>query len=123
MAITFEEKSNIGRNITVLVILVLLLAGVIFFVWRLLQSAQVDISVEPVNNVQIDKKVLSDPRIASLELFPEIPPATVGDVRQNPFVRYVAPSENKTKPASPSPDDSKTEDSKTEDLKTLPVQP
>jgi len=113
MAITFEEKSNIGKNITVLAILVLLLAGTGFLAWKLLQSTQVETVAAPVNNVQIDKKVLSDPRIASLELFPEIPPATVGDVRQNPFVKYVAPLEDKTKSA----------DLKTEDSQTPVVQP
>jgi hypothetical protein len=120
MAITFEEKSNIGKNITVLVILGVLLAGAGFFAWKLSRATQVETVVVSVNDVQIDKKILSDPRIASLELFPEIPPATAGDVRQNPFIKYAAPPEDKTKSADLK---TETEDLKTEDSQTPIVQP
>jgi len=89
MAITFEEKSNIGKNIVIAFTLVLLLAVAGFMAWKLSQSSQVETAVVPMNNVQINKKVLSDSRISSLELFPEIPAATIGEVRQNPFIKEV----------------------------------
>jgi hypothetical protein len=87
MAITFEEKSNVGKNISEILIIVALIAGIGFFGWKLFQGAQVVAPDMSVVNVKIDEKVLDDPRISSLDLFPEIPTATVGAVRENPFVK------------------------------------
>jgi hypothetical protein len=87
MAITFEEKSNVGKDISEILIIVALIAGVGFFGWKLFQGAQVTAPDLSAVNVKIDEKVLSDPRIPSLDLFPEIPTVTVGAVRENPFVK------------------------------------
>lgn len=87
MAITFEEKNNVGKNISEILVILALIAGVGFFGWKLFQGSQVTPPDLSAANVQIDEKVLNDPRISSLDLFPEIPTVTVGAVRANPFVK------------------------------------
>jgi hypothetical protein len=94
MAITFEEKNNFGLKIAIISLFAVIILGIFgFLIWKLL-SAKSEVVLAPrAQKIQIDTKILTDSRLESLELFPEIPPATISAVRVNPFV------EDNTKPA------------------------
>jgi hypothetical protein len=90
MAITFEEKSDIGPKVAAVCVIVALLGAAVFFGVKLFQNEPTESFAIPTASVKLDTEVLKDPRIASLELFPEVPPAAISLVRENPFVDQVA---------------------------------
>ncbi len=88
MAITFEQKSNFGKNMLILVVLISALAGGVFYVWNALRrdNAQVDLT-PPLLSHGIDTEIFQNPSLAELEIFPEIPLADPEPPRQNPFAK------------------------------------
>ena len=103
MAITFEEKSNLGKNIAILIVLVAVFFVIIFFGWRFLRENQAPASgtMPPVSGVNI--QALQDPRLADLETFPKIAPAEFETGSRNPFVETPA-VESASEPAVPEPE-------------------
>lgn len=89
MAIIFEEKSNLGKNIVILIFVIALLAAGGFWLWNFLQTNEVEISDAPAMPAGINLEVLQDPNLASLEVFPEITPMKIDFTNRNPFVEYV----------------------------------
>lgn len=92
MAITFEEKSKAGRNAIIIALAAVILAAAGFFIWKFMPAAPVVDFPASVNKVRIEKEILTDPRVAALELFPEIPSVPAGEPRMNPFVEQAATS-------------------------------
>jgi len=98
MAITFEDEekhSPIGTIFGVILMVAVFGAGGFYGIHYLI-SRQPSIVASPSAVIQMKKEVLSDPRLDSLELMPEIVPGddTVG--HDNPFQRLVAPSKTVT---------------------------
>ena len=88
MAITFENNNN-GNNRTIIIIIlviivILSLAG--FLLWKMSSETLSSAPVPQVATEIIDDKVLTDARVNSLELFPQIPPSTLPAGKKNPFV-------------------------------------
>jgi len=98
MAITFEEKSELGKNIAIVFVLVAVSSGAGFLGWKLSQGVPVEEVVIAPNSVRINKQVLEDSRLTALEMFPSLPPAMVGEVRENPFAEYDGPAATTTLP-------------------------
>lgn len=86
MAITFEEKSNTVRDAVIVAGMAVLLIAAGFFAWKSIQETPIVDSFATGIEFKINKEALNDSRFTSLELFPEIPPATIAVVRTNPFV-------------------------------------
>lgn len=85
MAITFEEKNNTVKTLVIMVLLVvfLLLAG--FLVWKFFLRNPPSVAVINPGNEKIDKNLLKDARIDSLDLFPQIAPSAIPAGKINPF--------------------------------------
>jgi len=87
MAITFEDEekhSPIGTIFGVILLVAVFGAGG-FFGIHYLMSRQQAVVASPSAIIQMNKEILSDPRLDSLELMPEIVPGddTIG--HDNPF--------------------------------------
>lgn len=98
MAIIFEEKSNLGKNIAISLVILALLGAAIFWLLNLMQTNQPEIPDTPIMPAEIDVQVLQSSDLASLEIFPEITPAEIDFTNRNPFVEYV-PAENEEESA------------------------
>lgn len=98
MAITFEEKSELGKNIAIVVVLVAISSGAGFLGWKLSQDVPVETVTTAPTIIRIDKTILEDARLASLEKFPVLPPAMVGAVRENPFAEDDGTTASSTAP-------------------------
>jgi len=85
MAITFEEKSNPNRTAIIVFLLVAVLAAAGFLAWKMLLSEAPANQASVSGKLQISKGILDDSRVASLELFPEIPAAAGAGTKGNPF--------------------------------------
>jgi len=86
MAITFQEKSNLGKKIAVLLALFLIFAAVIFFGWRFIEQSFTAPPALPAPVPTLNVETLQDPRLADLEMFPRISPPEEEITRENPFV-------------------------------------
>ncbi|UMX48112.1 MAG: hypothetical protein L7H18_01035 [Candidatus Nealsonbacteria bacterium DGGOD1a] len=96
MAITFEEKNNNVRNIAIVAVIAVFLIVAGIFAWKSIQEPPVVNLIPAESAIQIRTEILDDPRLAALELFPEIPPAAAPAVRDNPFVKNKAQSATST---------------------------
>jgi hypothetical protein len=90
MAITFVEKSNFGKNIATLSLIVAAVAAAGFLGWNFLRDSLAVPPVAVVENAGINKKILEDPVLATLEIFPQIPAPEIETPSQNPFVEQSA---------------------------------
>ncbi len=90
MAITFQEKSNSGKKIAVLLVLLLVFAAIVFFGWRFIEQSFTAPPALPASMPTLNIEVLQDPRLADLEMFPRISPPEEEIVRENPFVESSA---------------------------------
>lgn len=90
MAITFEEKSYVGRNILVLLAIAAATAGIGYWGWIFLQQVLVVAPPMAVSPAGIDMKILEDPAVAAFDLYPEIGAAENEFTSQNPFVKMSA---------------------------------
>ena len=86
MAITFEEKSNLGKNIAILLVLTAIFFAIIFFAWRFLKESQTSAPNIAPPPASINIETLQDPRLADMEIFPKIVPLESEVARLNPFV-------------------------------------
>ena len=86
MAITFEEKNNSSMTIIIILLGLIILGAAGFLMWQsfIKNTKPVAIAVQPVE--RIDDKVLKDPTLESLELFPQIPPSATPLGKNNPFL-------------------------------------
>ncbi len=85
MAITFKEKSNLGKNAAVLVVFIAIFCAIIFFGWRFLQEGRMTVSGGAIPMVSVDIQALQDPRLAEMDTFPKVAPLELESPRQNPF--------------------------------------
>lgn len=89
MAITFEDeekRSSVGTFLGIFLFLAVVgVAG--FFGVRYLMNRQQAIVPSTTAMIQLNKEVLSDPRLDSLELMPEIVPGEDPVGRENPFTQ------------------------------------
>jgi hypothetical protein len=90
MAITFQEKSNLGKKIAVLLALFLIFAAVIFFGWRFIEQSFTAPPALPAPAPALNVEVLQDPRLAEMEMFPRISPPEEEITRENPFAEVPA---------------------------------
>lgn len=86
MAITFEDKSSGNRTIIIVLLAVAVLAAAGYFGWNVLVASLPPVEAPQPVMEKIDYKVLTDARLDSLELFPEIPPSSVPAGKNNPFI-------------------------------------
>jgi hypothetical protein len=91
MAITFEQKQGISKSVIAAGLIVVLLAAIGFFVWKVYwQEAEQELEVGS-SQIQLEYRVLNDERIISMELFPEIPAANEAGIgKKNPFAESEA---------------------------------
>jgi len=89
MPIIIEEENNTGRNAVIISAFLMLLVAAGFLIWQVSREKQIPTPSAPANVVQINKEIFDDSRLDQLELFPEIPPATVETARKNPFVESI----------------------------------
>ena len=90
MAITFQEKSNLGKRIAVSLVLFLIFAAIIFFGWRFVKQSSTVPPALSVSAPTLNIEVLRDPRLAEMEMFPLISPPEEEITRENPFVEFSA---------------------------------
>jgi len=86
MAITFEQKQGISKSVIATVLIVVLLAAIGFFVWKVYwQEAEQELEISSPQ-IQMEYRVLNDERIVSMELFPQIPAPNEASIgKKNPF--------------------------------------
>ena len=93
MAITFEQKQDFSKSLIALVIIIVLLAAIGFFVWKIYWQEPVELDMTSSSEIQIEYRILNDDRIVSLELFPQIPVADEANIgKMNPFAEADATS-------------------------------
>ncbi len=91
MAITFKEKSNLGKNAAILAVFVAIFCAIIFFAWRFLQESRATVpDIMAPMMVSVDVQALQDPRLAEMDTFPKIAPLELESPRQNPFAEAPA---------------------------------
>ena len=90
MAITFQEKSNLGKRIAVLLVLSAALGAVVFFGWNFTKGNSAALPAFPVPAPALNVEVLQDPRLAEMEMFPRISPPEEEIARGNPFAEVSA---------------------------------
>lgn len=90
MAITFQEKSNLGKRIAVSLVLFAALGAVVFFGWNFIKENSAALPALPVPAPALNVEVLQDPRLVKMEMFPRISPPEEGITRGNPFVEFSA---------------------------------
>ena len=91
MAITFEQKKDVSKSVIAAVLIIVLLAAISFFVWKVYWQKPEEGSDLGASKVQLEYRVLNDERIVSMELFPEIPTATEANIgKKNPFAEIDA---------------------------------
>lgn len=98
MAITFQEKSNLGKNILILLALIALFSAVVFFAWYFLQENVPPSSILSPASTGIDVGILQDSYLAEMDFFPEIKMIEADGLRQNPFVENAVISEENAAP-------------------------
>jgi hypothetical protein len=86
MAITFEEKSYVGRNISILLAIAAVVVAAAYFIWGFLRQNLVVVPEIPTKTIGINLDILEDPALVALDMFPEITPAANEAPTQNPFV-------------------------------------
>ncbi len=92
MAITFQEKSNLGKNAAIVIVLVASFFAVIFLIGYFLRENILPASEMSTAPQNIDMEMLQDPRLAEMDFFPEITVIENNEPRLNPFVEYSATS-------------------------------
>ena len=90
MAITFQEKSNLGKKIAVLLVLFLAFVAIVFFGWRFIEQSSPVPSALPASVPALNIEALQDPRLAEMEMFPRISPPEEEIARGNPFAEVSA---------------------------------
>jgi hypothetical protein len=93
MAITFEQKQDISKSLIAAAIIVVLLAAIGFFVWKIYWQPPVEVETADTTQIQLEYRILNDDRIVSMELYPQIPAADEASVgKKNPFSEIDASS-------------------------------
>mgnify|MGYP000848311145 CR=1 FL=1 len=90
MAITFQEKSNLGERAVVLLVLLAMLGAAVFFGWNFIKENSAPLPALPAAAPAINVEVLQDPRLAEMEMFPRISLPEEEITRENPFAEFSA---------------------------------
>jgi len=102
MAITFEQKQDINKSLTAAVIIIILLAAIGFFVWKIYWQEPVELNTANSSQVQLEYQILNDDRIISMELFPQIPAADESNIGKKILSR------RETRPVQKKPPEART---------------